>query len=622
MCYFKNFRHPQQIKSLYLLLSFESFLIAWALMQLTRVGTRHLLTALFFLMGLLLTVTVSHRVACQSPTASTRRSALGMSLLFTFFYVCGDFEGICEELTNRMFRLAVLLVTAIGLLILFYKVLLLLFLFMRNHTLTTGYAKSRANRMSHFHFGLFAFLICLICWLPYFLKSFPGVLTVDSMNQYAQIIGIYGQSNHHPWVHTQIIKLFYQLGLLFTPDPSKAIAFYTVAQLCFMAFCVAYLMQYLHRFQLKTWVYALVLGFYGLVPYNGAYAISMVKDTIFAGCILLYTLSLFTLLQETSKAAGTFEHIAVSGHEKPVSATLTLKRSRPTLLLMLVSGVFLSLFRSNGFYAFLFMIPFVLFCFRRNWKLMLPAQLGILVIVLLVKGPVMTACGVTQPDLVESLSIPGQQISRVLMQERELTEEQSQFLNQIMDTSRMAEGYNPHVSDWFKRLVRMKNPEYLSEHFDEFLKVYVQLGLKYPGDYLLAYRDQTIGYWFPLSDQPEIALNEGVCENEFGLQTEALLKGSLVVKINEILFKLHHIVPGYGLLWSVGALFWIILICMCATGLYRDKHRMLLYLPAVAIFLTLMVATPVGKDFRYAYGYVYNFPLYLILAGLEKTDCN
>ena len=601
MRYLKELRHPKQQKSLYLLLSLESFFIAWALMQITRVGTRHLLTALFFLLGLVLLLTVSQLAARKNISKATRRTELGMGVLFTLFYLCGDFEGICGELTNRMFRLTVLTVTAVGLFVLFYKVLLLLFLTMESHVLATGQVETRANRMSHVRFGLLAFGICLVCWMPYFLKSFPGILTVDSINQYAQIIGVYGQSNHHPWIHTQVIKLFYQLGLFFTADTSQAIAFYTVAQMCFMAFCAAYLMQYLHRFQLKTWVYALVLAFYALVPYNGAYAISMLKDTVFAGCVLLYTLTLFTLLQRT-------------GEDR-----LSLRKNWTTLLFMLLSGIFLSLFRSNGFYAFLLLLPFTLFVFRKDWKLVLPTQIGILVLVLIVKGPVMTACGVTQPDLVESLSMPGQQISRVLMNDRELTEEQSAFLNEIMDTSRMAEGYNPYVSDWFKRLVRMKNQEYLSEHFGEFLKIYVQLGLKYPGDYLVAYRDQTIGYWFPLSDQPEIALNEGVCGNEFGLHTEAILKGPLVVKVNEILFKLHFIIPGYGLLWSVGALFWIILISMCVTGLYRDKRRMLIYLPAVAIFLTLMLATPVGKDFRYAYGYVYCLPLYLVVAGLGGT---
>ena len=82
MRYLKELRHPKQQKSLYLLLSLESFFIAWALMQITRVGTRHLLTALFFLLGLVLLLTVSQLAARKNISKATRRTALGMGVLF------------------------------------------------------------------------------------------------------------------------------------------------------------------------------------------------------------------------------------------------------------------------------------------------------------------------------------------------------------------------------------------------------------------------------------------------------------------------------------------------------------------------------------------------------------
>lgn len=572
----------------------QSFFIAWALMQITGIGTRHLLVAVYYVLALLLV-----RQVKSSPTEAVSPWSKGLGALFTFLYLCGDFEGICAGLTNPAFRLFVLLMTGIGLFLLFYHLLTLVFVWAIDKKLATG-VPGRLNGMKHCLFGLLCALTCLFVWTFYLLKSFPGILTVDSMHQYAQIIGVYSQSNHHPWIHTLLIKLFYQIGLLFTSDPSKAIGFYTIAQMFFMAGCVGYLMQYLHRYQLKTGIYVAVLAFYALVPYNGAFAISMIKDTMFGGFTLLLSLSVLTLLRNQK------------------DAPLTYRRSFRTLLFFMITSVLFCLFRSNGFYAFLFLIPFLLLVFRKSLRTMLPSVLLPLLLVLVIKGPIMNACGVIQPDLVENLSIPGQQISRVIMNQRELTDTQEEFLNRIMDTSRLPEGYNPYVSDWFKRLVRMGDPAYLSDHVDEFFKEYIELGLTYPGDYLLAFRDQTIGYWFPLSDQAEIALNEGVCDNEFGLKTEPVLKGRFVVKVNEILFKLHLIFPFYGLLWSVGALFWILLLCMCIVGLYQNRSYLLVYLPAIGIFLTLLIATPVAKDFRYAYGYVFCIPLYLLLGFLRE----
>ena len=69
------------------------------------------------------------------------------------------------------------------------------------------------------------FIICMICYLPYFLYEFPGIMTADSLVQYEQIVGIRPWSNHHPVVHTLLIKLFYSIGLTITGAPNTAISF-------------------------------------------------------------------------------------------------------------------------------------------------------------------------------------------------------------------------------------------------------------------------------------------------------------------------------------------------------------------------------------------------------------
>lgn len=581
-----------------LVIFLESFFISWAFMQAMRLSPKHLLTAVLFFLSFFFLFSLQKKAEQTACSASYLKTASLLSAIFTFFYLFGDFEGLTGELSNHFFKAFTLTACAIGFFSFFQKVIFFFLLLRKGHCLSCDNTETFCNRCSKAKFFLGSFLLCFIGWTPYLLKGFPGIITVDSTHQYAQILHIYEQSNHHPWIHTQLIRLFYRIGLLFTEDVSVAIGFYTVFQMLFMASCVAFLMVFLQRYRLKTWVYAAVLGFYALVPYNGAFAISMIKDTPFAGFVMLYTLSIFMLLEETN---GKLQHS---------------KKSVYAAILYVFSGIGFCLFRSNGFYAFLFMMPFVIFVFRKNYKKIVVLQLLVLTAVILYKGPVLDAFDVKSPDLVEHLSIPGQQISRVLINDRELSQEQSSFLNRIMDTGRMSEGYTPYVSDWFKRLVRMGDQTYLEEHFKEFIKIYIELGIKYPGDYLLAFRDQTFGYWFPFLEREIISGNEGVTENEFGLENRAVLKGPIVVKINEILFKLQDVVPLYGILWSMGALFWLILICMGLVFVNGDRRHLLLFLPAVGIFLTLLVATPVADDFRYAYGYVFLTPLYFVISGL------
>ncbi|MDD2972478.1 MAG: DUF6020 family protein [Lachnospiraceae bacterium] len=559
-----------------------------------------------------------------------RRVEDGLSVVFTVFFVFGDFEQIYAGLDNGLFRLMVLAVTTMGLFIIFQKAISLIFI----KTVTWNAVDAKwistsgedvpASHPENYEKGVawkgwnsmavstISAMVCFICWIPYLLKNFPGVMTIDSMNQFAQVIGVYAPSNHHPWMHTLVMRLFYNIGYFLTGDRTSAIAYYTVFQVIFMAACIAYLLNTLLKLNLSKWALILVTAFYALVPYNALYAVTVWKDSMFAGGVMLYVCTLLRLLLWVPTYHGDKDKtIKRSGKRIQISRALD-------WTMLVVSALLMSLFRTNGWYAFLVTIPFVIYVFRSCWKVILGLQILIIVAVMLIKGPFMEAQHVIQPDLVESLSIPIQQISRVIVEERPLTKEQNTFLNQILDTSKIAELYNPYVSDGFKRLVRAGDESYLEEHFGEFLKIYIQIGMKYPGDYVVAFRDQSIGYWFP-TQGGIIAGDEGVIPNEFGVENRPVLKGPIVIKLNEIALKLKDILPGYGILWSMGALLWLILLAAAIIIVRGDRRRVLLYIPCIAIVLTLIIATPVAKEFRYAYAYIFCLPLYLLMPFMREN---
>lgn len=591
----------------------KAFLATWACSRVVGMSTTNLLTVFAFAFFLYIFARITERKRIEGEKSLQQKIEKIVSIIFMILYLCGGFEQICSGLDNILFRSVVLLVTALGLYIIFEMAISIIVIETRKWEATGAVWKQ----------GLIPCLsgmICFICWLPYLGKNFPGVMTIDSMNQFAQVIGVYADSNHHPWVHTQIMKLWYQVGLLFTDNISVAISFYTVFQMIFMASCVAYLVGTLRRFQLKKWILAVVVAFYACIPYHAIYAVTIWKDSMFAGSVLLYVATLLRLLQwlNQRKWKNQEEHISTTevakGKEK---VNWTEIPHIGDMIMLVLSGIMMCLFRTNGWYAFLVTIPFVLFVFRKYWKVIGALQFLIMAVVMIVKGPVMNANHVIQPDLVESLSIPVQQISRVIVQEKPITKEQSAFLNHILDTSKIQELYNPYVSDGFKRLVRAGDEAYLKKHFGEFLKVYAQIGLQYPADYLIAFRDQSIGYWFP-TQEGIIAGDEGVISNEFGVTNLPFLSGKIVIKINEIGLKLKDIIPGYGILWSMGAMFWLIILALGITLIRGDNTMLLLYVPCIAIFLTLVIATPVAKEFRYAYAYIYCMPIYLLVPFIHN----
>ncbi|MGN1180880.1 MAG: DUF6020 family protein [Suilimivivens sp.] len=589
----------------------ESFFTTWALMKAARLEPGNILTGIFFLLSFFLYRRIHYRLNDKPfmKNSCTQITSAVIAVLYTLLYMAVDAHHYIETLTSRLFRSVVLLAVFLGFFILFYQLLLLLFSYSGNKeplhryffvNENTGkdfccrfFRLSRfVNGLLHFyrkHSGLCAFLLCMLCWLPYFLYQYPGIMTPDSINQFEQVLSLIPYSNHHPLAHTMVIKLFYNIGLLFTENKVIAISFYTFFQMCFMAFSVSYFIRTLELFRIRPLVRFILTLFYALVPYHAVFSVTIWKDIMFAGAVLLFTCTLLRFL-------------------------LGMRKS--TVFMFIFTGIMLCLFRSNGWYGFLLCTPFLLYFYRKKAKVIFPSMAAILLTAIVIKYPVMNYAHVIQPDLIESLSIPTQQIAAVICNDRELTEEQLSLIENVVDLTYIKDLYNPTYADNMKELVRAGNQSYLSSHKKEFLKLYIELGLSYPGDYLKAYIDQTYGYWYPDSFYL-VAEAEGVSATSLGVSHTPLIRGPLVVKTKEIAIKLGSMLPVYSLLWSMGVIFWILIFCVGNAFVRKEKAKLIYYLPSLALYLTVMIATPVATEFRYVYFMVFSLPLYVMSAILE-----
>ena len=119
------------------------------------------------------------------------------------------------------------------------------------------------------------------------------------------------------------------------------------------------------------------------------------------------------------------------------------------------------LFRSNGFYAYLFCLPFFLIGFKKIRKQFCLVAIATLGVVLLFKGPVMSSFSVSEPDIVESLSIPLQQIARTLHEQGApcLTSDESLYLSSIADLDGISDAYYCHISDNVKNFIRINGDQ-------------------------------------------------------------------------------------------------------------------------------------------------------------------
>ncbi len=562
---------------------FLAFFATWMIQLLIGITVRNPLTVVLFVCLYLL-----NREVSKYEWKFDKRITASIAGLLAVLLTLLNRQSVVERFDSSIFKLLATGILAVGFYCFIYiaeKALLIFVIDKNRQKKNVDLPKNRfISSLINKYYEVFdssnkvfilAFILILVGWLPYFLYEFPGIMTADSLVQYEQIAGLRPYSNHHPMIHTLIIKLFFNIGCIFTDNISAAMSFYTVFQMIFFAGCLATAVRKIRVLLDKNgfWYEILSVFFFAFVPFNAVFAVTIWKDIPFAGITVLLTCKLIDLEKE-------YDNIQVVDW----------------LQLGLLCTLF-ALFRSNAWYSFIIWIPVFVFVFRKYLKSALAMSVVVFVLVFTIKGPVFDHFGVEKPDFVESLSVPTAQIARVLVNDRELTDEQQLLVDSVIDTTYIHELYAPDYADNIKELVRAGNVKYLENNKGKYLKLWFQLGIKYFSDYVSAWFDLLGGYVYP-DFSYAVGDIDGIMGNDYGLMWTPIIGGRAIVKIKEIAIKLGGFVPVYGMLWSIGTYFWLLAvsIIMFIKNRQRAAEAWLLLL----MMCTLLIAAP-NLEFRYAY---------------------
>ena len=431
------------------------------------------------------------------------------------------------------------------------------------------------------------FLLCFgilaaVYLLVFFLCYYPGVLTYDSVYQLQQVLGQTPYTNHHPYFYTRFIGLCYHLGLALFGNVNAAVATYSVVSILLMSACFAYSVDTVRLSCSRKWMPWAVLGCYAVLPYHILYSFAMWKDIFFAASVLLFTLSFYRVMKD------------LGGHPK---------RDR---VLLVLSAFLMCLTRSNGKIAMALSLVVFLPLFWKERKALCLALCGAALAGFVCTGPVMGLLNVPQPRFTESLSIPLQQIAKVVTDGCPLTEEETSLLSQIMDLEQVPEVYRPYISDPIKEIT---DTSAIAQNKGTYLKLYLGLLRRYPLQFVTAWVDQTKGYWnggYPYWHFP------APYENDLGISIAPPSESAKsLFTAYERLFEEN---PLLKLTLSIGAGVWLFLAALYLGLVKKDRAAVFLPIPALAVIATLLIATPVYAEFRYAYS------LFCILPFLLAVD--
>ena len=428
-------------------------------------------------------------------------------------------------------------------------------------------------------------IIIFVDLFIFYTAQYPGIFTPDSIGQVRQILtGVY--TNHHPFYHTMIIKIFIDIGLNVFNDINVGVALYSIFSIFVLATCIIYIVKTIYTITKNLNLTLIVYICYLVYPVNIKYSFYMGKDVFFGVAISVFVVTIYKILNNI----GNY---------------------KVNLLITFLSSLGVCLLRSNGLfvYVFSFIVFFILF-FKKYKFINLIMVITILLSIIL-KYPVLSSLNVKQPDTIESLSIPAQQIARVIKDEKELTSDQKELLNKVIDIDKIPDYYVSFFSDPIKDLVREKgNQDYLKEHSKEYLNLYIQLGLKYPQKYIEAWVDQTRGYWN--SGYAFWRWADGVTNNDLGVYQT--VNSKFFDSVLTLYLMEWQGSPIFTFFLSIGFMVWLLIMFVYKSALYKRKDLFFIMVPPLLVIATLLIATPLYAEFRYAYAVSLTLPFIIAMS--------
>lgn len=428
--------------------------------------------------------------------------------------------------------------------------------------------------------------IIFLAWIPYLLQYFPGIATPDSVDQIKQAIGLSALNAHHPLLHTMIIRLAMTIGQTFS-NQNTGILIYSIMQMLVMSAIFSFAIYYMAKKQIPEWIRVVATIFFALYPVNAIYSITMWKNILSGGAILLFVICM-----------------------TEIATTTDFLQSKIKFLMLILVSLTVIYLLNNGIYIIILTIPFLILACRKNYKKILAFLIIILIMNTSINTLLYSVLNIQKGSIREALSIPIQQLARVITYRRnDMSDEDKEKIYNFLPADNLHELYNPTLSDPVKAKF---DEQYFKEHKLEFITTWAGLFFEFPVEYIEAFLCNCYGYWYP--EASNWVVSRTITEDE-KLETSSKPIITGLEKIDSLIDRRD--IPVFSMLFSLGFMFWLLLIALTYCIYKKNYNLLLVYVPILILWLTVL-ASPVFCEYRYLYGMVVSLPILLSVPTLIK----
>ena len=437
--------------------------------------------------------------------------------------------------------------------------------------------------------------------VPYLILYAPGLNIYDTRDQLLQFFGFPSYigdgsalSDHHPVFLTVVYGLFMKAGVALG-SPNAAHLAYSLLSMAAIALEFGYAFATLYDLGLGEKPLLLMAAGVALYPVLALYAFNMCKDVSAAPFVLIFTAQALRI----HRTRG------------------AVMRSNRFALGVFANALMLMLTRKPSLYALAFAAIFMIAAYPGVRRRMAAALLGAaLVFQAGYTGLLLPACGVIPGETREMLSVPFQQVARVLHEGREVTQAELDAVARVLNAEEAARNYNPRLSDPVKDT---SNPELTGGDLAAFFGAWLRIGLRHPAVYAEAWINQIYGYFYPSDSNTIVCLTlNSPDEGGVTLTQHPALADARLELHNVIYYRLRRL-PGVGALFYVDTVVWLFLFALLAIVL---RHGLRALAPAMFFVGTLGICmlSPKSGEIRYLMPILYALAPLLGLALLPPQS--
>lgn len=447
--------------------------------------------------------------------------------------------------------------------------------------------------------------LILICWLPYIIILYPGLMSPDGNVQVSQFFGVDTSSilgvvenvsgsvitGHHPIAITYLFGFFVKVGKLLGNDNLGLYIFVLIQTLC-MSILFSHVISYLNSLKIHKVISVLALLGYALLPFFPQAAMTMVKDSVSICFFILFTLCVLKICNQ-DKVNWLTLFVSLIG--------MALSRKEYVYIILIELGVILFSQKSQRKKICITLLCFLFFNSGYNYI-------------------VFDIMEIPKGSTREMLSIPFQQTARLIWEKGYdvIEDEDKVLINKVLDGENLGKLYKPIISDPVKATF---NEKATKEDLLNYFKIWGKYGLRYPNIYISATINNTYGYFYldRVNSTGYMDSSDIVKSGKFNFTEPEILKPirTVFVKANELL----RLTAPFNILCRIALYTWL-LISVVFYIIKRKKYANITPIIPFILILCVCIISPVSGNFRYAYGMIFGFPLIMAIGSIKIDNKN